>query len=60
MLADGLIDNLHLFVYPLVLGRGQRLFADDGPSTKLTLAESETYDSGVLHLNYAPIVAGAV
>jgi hypothetical protein len=30
------------------------------PSTKFTLAESETYDSGVLHLNYAPTVAGAV
>jgi dihydrofolate reductase len=60
MLADGLVDNLHLFVYPLVLGRGQRLFADDGPSAKFNLAESETYDSGVVHFQYAPIVAGAV
>src|SRR5438270_1703771 len=28
LLADGLVDELHLFVYPLTLGSGQRLFAD--------------------------------
>ncbi len=28
MLADGLVDELHLFVYPLTLGAGQRLFAN--------------------------------
>jgi dihydrofolate reductase len=27
MLAQGLVDELHLFVYPLALGSGQRLFA---------------------------------
>jgi dihydrofolate reductase len=28
LLADGLVDRLHLFVYPLACGGGQRLFAD--------------------------------
>ncbi len=28
MLADGLIDELHLFVYPLTRGSGQRLFSE--------------------------------
>ncbi len=27
LLADGLIDHLHLFVYPVALGQGKKLFA---------------------------------
>jgi dihydrofolate reductase len=53
MLGEGLVDDLHLFVYPLTLGAGQRLFAN-GPKTTLTLAESDAYDNGVLHLHYQP------
>jgi dihydrofolate reductase len=54
MLADGLVDELHLFVFPVALGSGQRLFQEgDGP-VKLSLAGSEAYDSGVLHLTYRP------
>src|SRR5438105_11081661 len=45
MLADGLVDELHLFVFPLTLGAGQRLFGDGG-SAKFVLAETETYESG--------------
>jgi len=54
MLADGLADELHLFVYPVARGAGQRLFADNGPATKLALAGSEAYSNGVLHLTYTP------
>ncbi|HEY4996975.1 MAG TPA: dihydrofolate reductase family protein, partial [Solirubrobacteraceae bacterium] len=54
MLADGLVDALHLFVYPLALGAGQRLFADGGPPVKLELAQTEAYESGVVHLAYHP------
>jgi len=53
LLADGLVDELHLFVYPLALGAGQRLFAD-GQHAKFALADSERYDNGVLHLSYRP------
>ena len=52
MLADGLVDELHLFVYPVALGAGQRLFADGAPATKFTLAGAEAYSSGVVHLSY--------
>jgi dihydrofolate reductase len=52
MLADGLVDELHLFVFPLALGSGQRLFATDGSPVKLALAGTEGYDSGVVHLGY--------
>jgi dihydrofolate reductase len=51
MLADGLVDQLHLFVYPLALGSGQRLF-DDGLRGKFSLAGSDTYENGVVHLDY--------
>jgi dihydrofolate reductase len=52
LLADGLVDELHLCVYPLTLGAGPRLFTDGGPAGKLELAVSESYDNGVLYLNY--------
>jgi dihydrofolate reductase len=53
MLADGLVDELHLFVYPVALGEGLRMFGD-GERTKLALLESRAYDNGVLHLSYGP------
>jgi len=58
MLADGLVDELHLFVYPLAHGAGQRLFSDGGPKIKLTLAGSQAYSNGVLHLTYRPVRSG--
>ena len=54
LLADGLVDELHLFVFPLALGAGQRLFVDGGPAAKFALAGTEAYESGVLHLTYRP------
>lgn len=54
LLADGLVDELHLFVFPLTLGSGQRLFSEGAAPTKLALGGSEAYESGVLHLIYLP------
>jgi dihydrofolate reductase len=54
MLADGLVDELHLFVFPVALGAGLRLFPEDGTPTKLKLAGDEAYNSGVVHLTYVP------
>ncbi len=50
LLADGLVDELHLFVYPLALGTGARLFGDE--PVKFTFAQTHSYDNGVLHLAY--------
>jgi dihydrofolate reductase len=52
MLADGLIDELHLCVYPLTRGGGPRLFTEDAEPGKFSLAVAESYDNGVLYLNY--------
>jgi dihydrofolate reductase len=54
MLEDGLVDELHLFVYPLTRGSGPRLFPEHAPPGKLSLASSESYENGVVYLNYRP------
>jgi dihydrofolate reductase len=54
MLADGLVDELHLYVYPLTRGSGPRLFPEDAAPGKLSLAASESYENGVLYLAYRP------
>jgi dihydrofolate reductase len=54
LLADRLVDELHLFVYPLVLGSGAKLFPDGTPRTSLALADHEAFGNEVLHLTYAP------
>ena len=54
MLADGLVDELHLFVYPLSRGAGPRLFAEEAAPGKLSLAASESYENGVVYLSYRP------
>jgi dihydrofolate reductase len=54
MLADGLVDELHLFVYPLTLGFGPRLFPEEAAPGKLSLATCEPYENGVVYLSYRP------
>src|SRR3954471_4287455 len=54
MLAYGLVDELHLFVYPLTRGSGPRLFPENAAPTKLSLARTEAYDNGVLYTAYRP------
>ena len=51
LLTDGLLDELHLFVFPLTLGSGEKLFAED-TKVKLDLAGTEAYDSGVVYSAY--------
>jgi len=54
MLADGLVDELHLFVYPLTRGSGPRLFPEEAAPGKLSLAASASYENGVVYLAYRP------
>ena len=54
LLADGLVDELHLYVYPLAVGTGLRLFRDGDPRTALVLTRCEALSNGVAHLAYGP------
>ena len=54
LLADGLVDELHLLVYPVVLGTGAKLFPEGTAHTPLALTSQETFENGVLHLVYTP------
>jgi dihydrofolate reductase len=54
LLADGLIDALHLFVYPLTRGSGPRLFEDGAAPARFSLAACESYDNGVVYLAQRP------
>jgi dihydrofolate reductase len=53
LLADGLVDGLHLFVYPLTRGEGPRLFPEEAP-TRFELAGTTAYPNGVVYLGYRP------
>jgi dihydrofolate reductase len=52
LLRFGLIDRLHLWQYPVLLGSGKQLFADGTVPTALRLLDSVTYPSGTLQLTY--------
>jgi dihydrofolate reductase len=52
LLAAGLVDELRLLIYPVVLGRGKRLFGDDAQASAFTLAHSTSTPSGVLITRY--------
>jgi len=58
LLAAGLLDELHLLVHPIVVGKGMRLF-DDGEQIPLKLLSSQTFETGVLYLVYGPAEAPA-
>ena len=54
LLRDDLLDELRLLVHPIVVGRGKRLFADEGEQKALQLVDSKTFSTGVLYLTYQP------
>jgi dihydrofolate reductase len=51
----GLVDEYRLMVFPVILGKGKRLFPDQmSQPAPLTLTESKTSGDGVLLLTYHP------
>ncbi|HKA04624.1 MAG TPA: dihydrofolate reductase family protein [Acidimicrobiales bacterium] len=52
MLADGLVDELHLLVYPLTRGSGPRLFVDGAAPATFSLIAAQSFENGVLYVAY--------
>ena len=52
LLRNDLVDRLDLWVHPVLLGSGKRLFAEGTVPTALRLVESATFSKGVVHLVY--------
>jgi dihydrofolate reductase len=53
LLADDLVDELRLMVFPVVLGSGKRLFGETADKKRLQLVRTRTVGEGVLILTYA-------
>ena len=56
LLAEGLVDALHVWTFPVVLGEGKRLFGRGTRPAGLELQDAEVFPSGVIRSTYT--VAG--
>ncbi len=54
LLADNLVDELHLFMYPVTRPAGPRLFAESLPASKWFRSNASLYDNGVVYLKLTP------
>jgi dihydrofolate reductase len=54
LLTAELLDELHLLVHPIAVRKGMRLFDEGDAPIPLELISSETFETGVLNLVYAP------
>jgi dihydrofolate reductase len=52
LIANDLLDELRLMVFPVTLGGGKRLFADDGRKVPLKLTDARTVGAGIQLLTY--------
>jgi dihydrofolate reductase len=54
LLANGLVDEFRLWIFPVVAGSGKRLFGDGAVPAGLRLTGSSTTTSGVVVATYEP------
>jgi dihydrofolate reductase len=54
LIEHGLVDEITLLTYPVVVGQGTRLFPETGPDSALQLVESRATPGGVIIQVYRP------
>jgi dihydrofolate reductase len=59
LIENDLVDELHLMVFPVVLGTGKRLFGETSDKKTLRLTDSKTVGEGIAILTYEPASKGA-
>ena len=59
LLEHDLVDELRLMVFPVLLGKGKRLFGETSDKKKLRLVDSRVVGDGVTILTYQPARAAA-
>ena len=52
LIEHDLVDELRLFVYPVVLGAGERLFGETSDKKPLRLVDTKTVGDGLAFLTY--------
>jgi dihydrofolate reductase len=55
LFEHGLVDEIYAFIFPLILGRGKRLFGDASMPSALKLLSSRTSTTGVTLNRYVPV-----
>ena len=55
LIANGLLDELHLFVNPAAIGAGMAVFPELGTAQKLRLVGSRAFDCGITALHLEPV-----
>ncbi len=54
LLRHGLIDEFRVLIFPVVLGKGKRLFGESAPAAALKLVDSQVSSTGVMMATYEP------
>ena len=54
LIQHDLVDEYRLWLHPIVLGSGKRLFREGAPTTPLRLVDTKTTSSGLVILTYEP------
>ena len=55
LLGSNLIDKLTLMIYPVIVGKGKKLFEKEDKVKRMTLVNSKQTSSGVMILTYVPL-----
>jgi dihydrofolate reductase len=55
LMQHGLVDELRLVVFPVVLGAGERLFGESSGRMPMRLVDARTIGDGLAYLTYQPV-----